>query len=65
MKRLAFVGMLPVAALILAAFVPFFNAEACTRMFWNTNGKAMLVGRNMDLSPGRSANLLCLSQRNE
>ena len=48
MKRLALVGIFPVAALILAAFVPFFNAEACTSMFWNTNGKAMLVGRNMD-----------------
>ena len=48
MKRLAFVGILPVAALILAAFLPLFNAEACTRMFWNTNGQAMLVGRNMD-----------------
>jgi penicillin V acylase-like amidase (Ntn superfamily) len=48
MKRLAFVGILPVAALILAAFFPLVNAEACTRMFWNTNGEAMLVGRNMD-----------------
>ncbi|MDP1891355.1 MAG: linear amide C-N hydrolase [Gemmatimonadaceae bacterium] len=49
MKRLAFVGILPVTAIILAAFVPLFNAEACTRMFWNTNGQVMLVGRNMDL----------------
>lgn len=49
MKRLAFVGILPVAALILAAFLPLVNAEACTRMFWNSNGQAMLVGRNMDL----------------
>jgi penicillin V acylase-like amidase (Ntn superfamily) len=49
MKRLTFVGILLVAALILAAFVPLFNAEACTRMFWNTKGQAMLVGRNMDL----------------
>lgn len=49
MKRLATVGILPVAAIILVALVPLFNAEACTRMFWNTNGQAMLVGRNMDL----------------
>ena len=49
MKRLAFVGILPVAALVLAAFLPLVNAEACTKMFWNTNGKAMIVGRNLDL----------------
>lgn len=49
MKKLAFVGILPVAAIILAAFVPLFNAEACTRMFWNTNGQVMLVARNLDL----------------
>lgn len=48
MKRLALVGIFPVAAMVLAAFLPLANAEACTRMFWNTNGKAMLVGRNMD-----------------
>ena len=48
MKRLA-VGVIPVAAIILAAFFPLFNAEACTRMFWNNNGQAMLVARNMDL----------------
>jgi len=49
MKRLAFVGILPVAAIILAAFLPLVNAEACTRMFWNTNGEVRLVGRNMDI----------------
>ena len=49
MKRLALVGIFPVAAIILAALLPLVNAEACTRMFWNTNGKAMLVGRNLDL----------------
>lgn len=49
MKRLALAGIFPVAALILAAFFPLVNAEACTSMFWNTNGQAMLVGRNMDL----------------
>ena len=49
MKRLAFVGILPVAAIILAAFLPLANAEACTRMFWNTNGEVRLVGRNMDI----------------
>jgi penicillin V acylase-like amidase (Ntn superfamily) len=49
MRRLAVVGILPVAAIILAAFLPLVNAEACTRMFWNTNGQVMLVGRNQDL----------------
>jgi len=49
MKRLAFACILPAAAIILAAFLPLVNAEACTKMFWNTNGKAMLVGRNLDL----------------
>jgi penicillin V acylase-like amidase (Ntn superfamily) len=49
MKRLAVVGIITVAAVILGAFLPVFDAEACTRMFWNTNGKAMLVGRNMDI----------------
>lgn len=49
MKRLAFVGILPVAAIILAAFLPLFNAEACTRMFWNTNSEVRLVARNMDI----------------
>ncbi len=49
MKRLAAIVMLPVVVIILGAFLPVFDAEACTRMFWNTNGKAMLVGRNMDI----------------
>jgi penicillin V acylase-like amidase (Ntn superfamily) len=48
MKRLALVGIFPLATLVLAAFFPLVNAEACTRMFWNTNGQAMLTGRNMD-----------------
>jgi penicillin V acylase-like amidase (Ntn superfamily) len=49
MKRLVVVGIITVAAIILAAFLPLFSTEACTRMFWNTNGKVMLVGRTMDL----------------
>lgn len=49
MKRSAFVGMITVAAVVLGAFLPVFDAAACTRMFWNTNGKVMLAGRNMDL----------------
>jgi penicillin V acylase-like amidase (Ntn superfamily) len=50
MKRLTAFEILPVAAIILVTLLFFFgNAEACTRMFWNTNGKAMLVGRNLDL----------------
>ena len=49
MKRSASVGILPVAVIMLAVFLPLFNADACTRMFWNTNGEVMLVARNMDL----------------
>ncbi len=49
MKRLASVGVIVVAAIILAAFLFLFNAEACTRMFWNSNGQVMLVARNLDL----------------
>lgn len=49
MKKSASLGVIPAAVIILAAFLPLFNAEACTRMFWNTNGQAMLVARNMDL----------------
>ncbi|MHB8069545.1 MAG: linear amide C-N hydrolase, partial [Desulfobaccales bacterium] len=49
MKRLAIACILPAAAIILAAFLPLVNVEACTKMFWNTNGRAMLVGRNLDL----------------
>lgn len=49
MKRFASVGILKVAAIILAVFLPLFNADACTRMFWNTNGEVMLVARNLDL----------------
>ena len=49
MKRLALVGILPVAVIFLVAVLPLVDAEACTSMFWNTNGQVMLVGRNMDL----------------
>jgi choloylglycine hydrolase len=38
-----------VVALSLAVFLPFRNAEACTRIFWNSNGQAMLAARTMDL----------------
>jgi choloylglycine hydrolase len=34
----------------LAAFLLFSKADACTRIFWNNNGQAMLVARNMDLA---------------
>jgi choloylglycine hydrolase len=45
-KRLA---VLAAALSMLSVGLPLPNAEACTRMFWNTNGKVMLVGRSMDL----------------
>ena len=35
---------------MLAAFLLFSQADACTRIFWNNNGQAMLVARNMDLA---------------
>lgn len=50
MRTFASVRILTAAAFVLTLFVPLVNAEACTRMFWNTNGQVMLVGRNMDLN---------------
>jgi len=50
MRTFASVRIPTVVAIILALFVPLVDAEACTRMFWNTNGRVMLVGRNMDLN---------------
>ncbi len=47
--RLSFVSSLSVAVISLVAFLPFHNVDACSRIFWNSNGKAMLVARNMDL----------------
>lgn len=34
---------------IILVFLASVNTDACTRMFWNTNGKAMVVGRNQDI----------------
>jgi penicillin V acylase-like amidase (Ntn superfamily) len=50
--RLRFVVSLSVVVLTLAVFLPFFNADACTRIFWNTIGPQgpRLVARNMDLA---------------
>lgn len=47
--RLSFTGSLSLVAISLAVFLPFHNAAASTRIFWNSNGKAMLAARNMDL----------------
>lgn len=47
--RLALVGRLSVAVITLAVFLPFFNADACTRIFWNNNGQIKIVARSMDL----------------
>ncbi|MHB8068266.1 MAG: linear amide C-N hydrolase [Desulfobaccales bacterium] len=47
--RLSFVSSLSVAVISLVAFLPFHHVDACSRIFWNSNGKAMLVARNMDL----------------
>jgi len=47
--RLSFKSSLSVVAISVAAFLPFHQVEACSRIFWNSNGQAMLVARNMDL----------------
>ncbi len=50
MKRLASVGSLVAVFITLAVLLPFFNAEACTRIFWNNNSQGTkLVARTMDL----------------
>ena len=53
MKRLGF--GLPIILSALAAFLIFSQADACTRIFWNNSGQAMLVARTMDLSTDDSA----------
>ena len=47
--RSSLVSSLAVVVISLVAFLPFHHVEACSRIFWNSNGKAMLVARNMDL----------------
>ena len=42
-------GSLSLVAISLAVFLPFHDVDACSRIFWNSNGKAMLAARNMDL----------------
>jgi penicillin V acylase-like amidase (Ntn superfamily) len=59
MKKLTFVGILPAAAISLALFLPMVNAEACSRMFWNTNGKA-IVGRTQDFGGADQATFYVL-----
>jgi|WetSurMetagenome_2_1015567.scaffolds.fasta_scaffold42429_1 penicillin V acylase-like amidase (Ntn superfamily) len=49
MKRSTVVAVIKMLAIILSLFFPLVNTDACTRMFWNTNGKAMVVGRNQDI----------------
>ncbi|MCX5890634.1 MAG: linear amide C-N hydrolase [Deltaproteobacteria bacterium] len=47
--RLSFVSSLAVVVISWVVFLPFHQVEACSRIFWNSNGQAMLVARNMDL----------------
>lgn len=47
--RLSFASSIGVVVISLLAFLPCHPADACSRIFWNSNGKAMLVARNMDL----------------
>ncbi len=47
MKRSTVVVVIMLA--IILVFLASVNTDACTRMFWNTNGKAMVVGRNQDI----------------
>jgi penicillin V acylase-like amidase (Ntn superfamily) len=48
--RLSFLKRLTLIALSITTFLPIHLAGACSRIFWNSNGKAMLVARNMDLA---------------
>ncbi|MCX5888532.1 MAG: linear amide C-N hydrolase [Deltaproteobacteria bacterium] len=48
--RLSLVSSLSVVVISLAVFLPFHHVEACSRIFWNSNGQAMLVARNMDVA---------------
>lgn len=47
--RLSLVRSLAVLVISLAAFLPLRQVDACSRILWNSNGKAILVARNMDL----------------
>jgi penicillin V acylase-like amidase (Ntn superfamily) len=47
--RSAFVMTMSWVAISLAVVLPVRHAEACSRIFWNSGGKA-LVARNMDLN---------------
>lgn len=48
--RISFGDGLSVAVLTLALFLSPFPADACTRIFWNSNGQAMLAARTLDLN---------------
>jgi penicillin V acylase-like amidase (Ntn superfamily) len=47
--RLSLLSKLLLAAFSLATLLPRQDAGACSRIFWNSNGKAMLAARTMDL----------------
>ena len=49
MNKKAVIFLITITSIIFSSLFQLFDAEACTRMFWNTNGKVMLVGRNLDL----------------
>jgi penicillin V acylase-like amidase (Ntn superfamily) len=47
--RLTFVITIALLTISLAVLLPVRHAEACSRIFWNSNGRAT-VARNMDLN---------------
>ena len=44
-----------ISAILAVTLLMAIPAHACTRMFWNDNGKAMLVARTMDLEQSDQA----------
>ncbi|MCX5890335.1 MAG: linear amide C-N hydrolase [Deltaproteobacteria bacterium] len=51
--RLSFMGSLSLVAISLAVSLTFHDADASTRIFWNSNDEeVMLSARNMDLDEG-------------
>jgi penicillin V acylase-like amidase (Ntn superfamily) len=48
--RSSFISSLLLVGISLTVFLPFYHADASTRIYWNSNGEVvMLAARNMDL----------------
>jgi choloylglycine hydrolase len=61
--RLSIIGSLTLVAVSLAVFLPLHHADGCSRIFWNSNGEAMLAARNMDLNDDDQPTLFTLPAR--